>query len=64
MQIWEREGLLDPEDLVAEAARRNEGVGKDVLGIDPNSPFTPDEASQSDLPVICLLYTSPSPRDS
>ncbi len=52
MQIWEREGLLDPEDLVAEAARRNEGVGKDVLGIDPISPFTPDEASQSDLPVI------------
>ena len=52
VQIWEREGLLDPEDLVAEAARRNEGVGKDVLGIDPISPFTPDEASQSDLPVI------------
>ena len=40
MQIWEREGLLDPEDLVAEAARRNDGVGKDVLGIDPIRPVS------------------------
>nr|MCS5529379.1 hypothetical protein [Candidatus Poseidoniales archaeon] len=52
MQIWERESLLDPKELSAEAARRNEGARKEVVRASPIRPSTLEEASQSDLPVI------------
>ena len=52
MQIWERESLLGPEELSAEAVRRNEGGRKEAAGVGPIRPSTPEEVSQSDLPVI------------
>ena len=52
MQIWERESMLDPKELSAEAARRNEGGRKETVRASPIQPSTREEASQSDLPVI------------
>ena len=51
VQIWERDGALDQEELAAEAFRRNDGFGKEA-GAVPDPTFSPGEASQSDLPVI------------
>ena len=62
MQIWERESLLGPEELSAEAVRRNEGGRKDAAGVGPIRPSTPEEISQSDLPVGWKRPWDRSPR--